>query len=89
MQLSLHAVMMAFVMVVLSALILTPLILFVLGFQDRGWSWVHGALFASMIAPTDALAAAAILKQGALGLELGRFFFGGGGWGSLEEPVCV
>lgn len=65
-QLSLHAVMMAFVMVVLSALILTPLILFVLGFQDRGWSWVHGALFASMIAPTDALAAAAILKQGML-----------------------
>ncbi|KAL6780791.1 hypothetical protein ACKKBF_B11690 [Auxenochlorella protothecoides x Auxenochlorella symbiontica] len=63
-KLSLHAVMMAFVMVVLSALILTPLILFVLGFQDRGWSWVHGALFASMIAPTDALAAAAILKQG-------------------------
>ena len=27
-------------------------------------SWVHGALFSAMIASTDALAAAAILKQG-------------------------
>ncbi|PRW32594.1 Sodium hydrogen exchanger 7 [Chlorella sorokiniana] len=59
-----HCVLMAFVMVVLSALILTPLILYVLGFANRGFTWVHGALFAAMISSTDALAATAILKQG-------------------------
>ncbi|KDD76916.1 hypothetical protein H632_c68p2, partial [Helicosporidium sp. ATCC 50920] len=63
-KLTVHVILMAFVMVVLTAAVLTPLILFVLGFAGRGWSWVHGALFASMIAPTDALAAAAILKRG-------------------------
>ena len=35
-----------------------------MGFHSRGWSWVHGALFAAIITPTDALAAAAILKGG-------------------------
>ena len=58
-----HALLMAFVMVVLSAIALTPIILFVLGFQSRGWSWVHGALFSAIISPTDALAVAAILAR--------------------------
>ncbi|GAB4813268.1 hypothetical protein N2152v2_000314 [Parachlorella kessleri] len=39
-----HILMLAFVMVVLSALVLTPLILFVLGFQGRGWSKAKRAL---------------------------------------------
>lgn len=78
--------MMAFVMVVVSALILTPLILFLLGFAGRGWSWVHGALFASMIAPTDALAAAAILKTGK-GCFVG--WGGVGGCCSCVRCVCV
>jgi NhaP-type Na+/H+ or K+/H+ antiporter len=39
-------------------------ILFGLGFASRGFTWVHGALFAAMIASTDALAATAILKAG-------------------------
>lgn len=58
-----HSIMLAVVMVILTAIILTPLILFVLGFQDRGWTWAHGALFAAIIAPTDALAASSILKR--------------------------
>jgi NhaP-type Na+/H+ or K+/H+ antiporter len=58
-----HALFMAFVMVVLSAIALTPFILFVLGFQNRGWSWVHGALLAAIISPTDALAVASILAK--------------------------
>jgi hypothetical protein len=39
-------------------------ILFGLGFADKGFTWAHGALFAAMIASTDALSATAILKQG-------------------------
>ena len=58
-----HAIMLAFVMVIISTVVLTPIILFALGFQSRGWSWVHGALFSAIIAPTDALAVAAILSQ--------------------------
>lgn len=84
-QLSVHAVMMAFVMVVVSALILTPLILFLLGFAGRGWSWVHGALFASMIAPTDALAAAAILKTG----EYRLMWWGWSGWVLQLRALCM
>ncbi|KAL4855765.1 Sodium/hydrogen exchanger 7 [Chlorella vulgaris] len=59
-----HVLLLAFVMVILSAAVLTPFILFVLGFASRGFTWVHGALFAAMIASTDALAATAILKAG-------------------------
>ncbi|KAI8101987.1 hypothetical protein M9434_007048 [Picochlorum sp. BPE23] len=58
-----HSIMLAVVMVILTAIILTPLILFVLGFQYNGWTWVHGALFAAIIAPTDALAVSSILKK--------------------------
>jgi NhaP-type Na+/H+ or K+/H+ antiporter len=54
---------MAFVMVVLSAIALSPFILFVLGFANRGWSWVHGGLLAAIISPTDALAVASILAK--------------------------
>ena len=43
---------------------LPAVILFGLGFADKGFTWAHGALFAAMIASTDALAATAILKQG-------------------------
>jgi hypothetical protein len=58
-----HALLLAFVMVVLTTIALPPFLLFVLGFQSRGWSWVHGALFGAIIAPTDALAVAAILVK--------------------------
>lgn len=50
-------------------------ILYVLGFSSRGFTWVHGALFAAMISSTDALAATAILKQG------GRC------WGGAEQVL--
>lgn len=49
------------------------MILFVLGFSSRGFTWVHGALFAAMIASTDALAATAILKQGEAALREGAY----------------
>lgn len=58
-----HSIMMAVVMVILTAIILTPIILFVLGFQSQGWSWVYGAIFAAIIAPTDAIAVSSVLKK--------------------------
>lgn len=62
-KLFIHSIMLAVVMVILTAIILTPLILFVLRFQYKGWSWVDGALFAAIIAPTDSLAVSSILKR--------------------------
>jgi hypothetical protein len=56
-------------MVIINALVLTPFILHALGFADRGMDWVHGALVAAMLAPTDAVSVTAILKAGALGLR--------------------
>lgn len=38
-------------------------VLFVLGFESRGFNWCHVALFAAMIASTDALSVTAILKK--------------------------
>jgi NhaP-type Na+/H+ or K+/H+ antiporter len=58
-----HSLMLAFVMVVISAAVLPPIILFVLGFDNRGWNWVYGALLAAIIAPTDALTVAAVLVR--------------------------
>ena len=61
-------------------------ILFVLGFASRGFSWVHGALFAAMIASTDALAATAILKQGG---ALADVCQGAAVGGSAPGPPCA
>lgn len=58
-----HSIMLAVVMVILTAIILTPLILFVLGFDSEGWTWVYGAIFAAIIAPTDAIAVSSVLKK--------------------------
>ena len=49
---------MAYAMVLINAAVLTPFILFVLGFSGRGWNWLQGAVLASMLAPTDAVAGA-------------------------------
>ena len=53
-----HILILAYGMVLLSAAVLTPFILFVLGFSSRGWNWIQGAVLAAMLAPTDAVAGA-------------------------------
>lgn len=35
----------AFLVVILSALLTTPVLLYVLGLAAHGWRWQHGALF--------------------------------------------
>ncbi|PSC75198.1 Sodium hydrogen exchanger 7 [Micractinium conductrix] len=58
-----HMLLTAFVMVIASAFLLTPIILFALGFDARGFTWAHVALFSAMVASTDALSVTAILKK--------------------------
>ena len=52
-------------MVIINAAVLTPFILFGLDFSSRGWDWVHGAVLAAILAPTDAVSVTAMLKAGA------------------------
>lgn len=77
----------AYLMVILNTLVLTPFVLYALGFSGRGMDWAHGALFAAMLAPTDAVSVTALLKAG---------WFVWGGWGrnrnrdeSLQEPCLI
>ena len=63
-QLIAHILSFAFIMVIASTALMTPLLLYVLGLKDVGWHWQHAALFSSMVAPTDAVAVSTILKGG-------------------------
>ena len=69
-QLIAHILSFAFIMVIASTALMTPLLLYVLGLKNVGWHWQHAALFSSMVAPTDAVAVSAILKGGERGVEL-------------------
>ena len=69
-QLIAHILSFAFIMVIASTALMTPLLLYVLGLKDVGWHWQHAALFSSMVAPTDAVAVSAILKGGERRVEL-------------------
>lgn len=54
----------AFLIVIASTAIYTPLLLYLFDLRKVGWLWEHGALFSAMISSTDAVAVAAILKKG-------------------------
>ncbi|KAL4437060.1 hypothetical protein ABPG75_004199 [Micractinium tetrahymenae] len=58
-----HMLLTTFVMVIASAFLLTPIIMFAKGFGSRGFTWAHVALFSAMVASTDALSVTAILKK--------------------------
>ncbi|KAG2448639.1 hypothetical protein HYH02_006526 [Chlamydomonas schloesseri] len=55
---------MAFVMVIMSCLMLIPFMLYALDLQASGWTAAHVALFGSMIASTDAASVSAVLRSG-------------------------
>ncbi len=54
----------AFLIVIASTAMYTPLLLYVFDLRKVGWLWEHGALFSAMISSTDAVAVSAILKKG-------------------------
>ena len=64
-QVLIHVISFAFLIVMASTAIFTPVLLYVFGLKELGWEWQHGALFSAMIASTDAVAVSAILKKGA------------------------
>ncbi|EFN55361.1 expressed protein [Chlorella variabilis] len=53
----------AFLVVLLSTLLATPVLLYGLRLAGWGWRWQHGALFSAMLASTDALAITAVLRR--------------------------
>jgi len=55
---------MAIVMVLASALLLIPFMLYALGMIGSGWNAIYVALFGTMIGSTDAASVIAILKAG-------------------------
>ena len=65
MQVALHVLTLAFVVVGCTCGLLIPIMLYVFQMQAAGWQWYDAALFGSMIASTDAVAIVAVLKQGA------------------------
>lgn len=61
-KVSKHAVVYAFLVVIATTVMMTPLLLYGLNLMEHGWKWQHGALFVSTLASTDALAVSAIIK---------------------------
>ncbi|KAK9788845.1 hypothetical protein WJX73_003600 [Symbiochloris irregularis] len=59
----LHVVSFAFLLVMASTVILTPILLFLFNLRSEGWQWPDAALFAVMLASTDAVAVSALLKS--------------------------
>ena len=55
---------MAIIMVLASALLLIPFMLYALGMENSGWNAIYVALFGTMIGSTDAASVIAILKSG-------------------------
>ena len=63
-QMLVPVISLAFLIVIASTAIYTPLLLYVFDLRRVGWLWEHGALFSAMISSTDAVAVSAILKKG-------------------------
>jgi hypothetical protein len=61
-----HVISFAFLMVLASTAMLSPVLLYVFGLADLGWRWEHAAMFSAILASTDAVAVSAVLKSGVL-----------------------
>ena len=64
MQMLVHVISFAFLVVIASTAMFVPILLYVFDLKKLGWTWEHAALFSAMIASTDAVAVSAILKKG-------------------------
>lgn len=63
-QMLYHVLVFAFLIVIASTALMTPILLYVFDLRNAGWMWQHAALFSAMIAPTDAVSVSSILKKG-------------------------
>ena len=62
MQVAVHCISLAFLVVAGSCALLIPVMLYVFQLHTHGWQWPHAALFGSMLASTDAVAIVATMK---------------------------
>ncbi|KAK9840543.1 hypothetical protein WJX81_000451 [Elliptochloris bilobata] len=65
-----HVISFAFLMVMASTAILSPMLLYVFGLSNLGWRWEHAAMFSAIIASTDAVAVSAVLKSAGAPVQL-------------------
>ncbi len=63
-QMIYHVLTFAFLMVIASTAVMTPILLYIFDLRNTGWLWQHAALFSAMIAPTDAVSVSSVLKKG-------------------------
>lgn len=63
-QMIYHVLVFAFLIVIASTALMTPILLYAFDLRNAGWMWQHAALFSAMIAPTDAVSVSSILKKG-------------------------
>ena len=61
-----HVLTFAFLMVIASTALMTPILLYIFDLRHTGWMWQHAALFSAMIAPTDAVSVSSVLKKGVI-----------------------
>lgn len=64
MQVLVHVVSFAFLLVIASTALLVPVLLFGFQLAKEGWQWPHAALFGAIMASTDAVAVSSLLKSG-------------------------
>ena len=87
-QMLMPVISLAFLIVIASTAMYTPLLLYVFDLRKVGWLWEHGALFSAMISSTDAVAVSAILKKGEALLACACYSFPLRMWGTLAKCVC-
>lgn len=54
----------AFLLVSASTVAMIPVLQYLFGLANMGWTWQHAALFAAMLGSTDCVAVSAVLKAG-------------------------
>ena len=60
-QVLLHVMSFAFLVVGMSTAITTVVLIYVFDLRSRGWEWFHAALFSAMLASTDCVAVSSLL----------------------------
>ena len=64
MQMLYHVITFAFLIVIAFTAVMTPILLYLFDLRGVNWKWQHAALFAAMIALTDAVSVSSVLNKG-------------------------
>ncbi len=61
-QVRVQVLTLAFLVVGATCLVMIPIMLYMLGLRNDGWTWAHACMFGAMTASTDAVAIVAVMK---------------------------